>query len=109
MCWRRYPLGDGGRAVFWSRCKLFLQLRQIKKTNSVGGITITTSQDFTGSNLGLSILFGARAAINPGLFVYGDMLFWNSYQASYELEDSNITVSQNSNAVIFGIGVGTTF
>jgi hypothetical protein len=103
------PLGDGGGLYFGPGVSYSSNSGEIKHTESVGGITTTTSQDFSGSNLGLSILFGARAAINPGLFVYGDMLFWNSYQASYELEDTNITVSQNSNAVIFGIGVGTTF
>lgn len=103
------PLGDGGGLYFGPGVSYSSNSGEIKETESVGGITTTTSQDFTGSNLGLSILFGARAAINPGLFVYGDMLLWNSYQASYELEDTNITISQNANAVLFGIGVGTTF
>jgi len=103
------PLGEGGGLYFGPGVSYSSNSGEIKETEAVGGVSTTTSQDFSGSNLGLSILLGARAAINPGLYVFGDVLLWNSYQASYELEDSNVKVSQNMNAMAFGIGVGTTF
>lgn len=103
------PLGDGGGFYFGPGVSYSSNSGEIKRTQSEGGITITTSQDISGSNMGLSMVMGARAAINPSLFVFGDVLLWNSYQASYDVENTNVTVSQNVNTIAFGIGVGTTF
>jgi opacity protein-like surface antigen len=103
------PLGEGGGLYFGPGVSYSSNSGEIKVTESVGGISTTTSQDFSGSNLGFSIVVGARASVYPGLFAYGDMLLWNSYRASYDLEDTNVTVSQNANSIAFGVGVGTNF
>jgi hypothetical protein len=103
------PLGEGGGLYFGPGVSYSSNSGEIKVTQTQGGGSITTSQDYSGSNMGLSILLGGRAAINPGLYVFGDVLLWNSYQASYDLEDTNVTVSQNVNTIAFGIGVGTSF
>jgi hypothetical protein len=103
------PLGEGGGLYFGPGVSYSSNSGEIKQTQSGGGVSVTTSQDFSGSNLGFSMVVGGRATINPGLFVYGDMLLWNSYQASYDLENSDISVAQNVNTIAFGIGVGTSF
>jgi hypothetical protein len=103
------PLGEGGDLYFGPGISYSSNSGELKTTQSLGGISTTTSQDFSGSNLGISMLLGGRASINPSLYVFGDVLFWNAYQASYELEDSNFTVSQNVNTIAFGIGIGTSF
>jgi hypothetical protein len=103
------PLGDGGGVYFGPGVSYSSNSGTNKITASEGGASVTTSQDFSGSNLGFSMVLGGRAPINPGLYVYSDLLFWNSYHASHDLEDTNISISQNINTIAFGIGVGTNF
>lgn len=100
---------ESGLLYFGPGVSYALYEGDITTKESLGGAAQTSRERYTGSQMGMAALFGAKATVIDNLFAFGELKYWHADKSWIDYTDINVTSSVNMSITSLGFGIGADF